>query len=710
MNGKRASGSLFPSATYVPGVVSGTGAAWVRCGLCIAVGVSAFWGCAGMRTVGGNEQPAGEEYAQDLKDEGALSSDELLASARRGTEGLGAERFAPDAPTLMGFALEPTEDGRSMVVVDVTEPTPFDLRKTAPSEYTLTLNGVAIDPGATGTILSPDTSSLIRTVRPVPGGDSAILRIFASPNAELVAERRGGKIVVRSATLLDRAHEIRAQAKPGTIGGARLPEADPTSAPVIVSKPGDEAVAALPTSAPGTPEIRADGSTTNADLSALLDDRTRYVGRLISLDLQDTDIDNALRIIAEVSNLNIIASEDVKGKVTLRLIDVPWDQALDVILKTNGLDKVQDGNVIRIAPVEKLRLERENLKQARQAEEDLEPLQVRYIRISYARASELKPLVDTVLTERGSSNFDERTNQLIIKDITKGLDNVEQLISKIDLRTPQVLLETQIVEASRSLLRDLGTELGFQYIQSAATGNSTGYNFPSSVVVGGSAGGTFPSGAVRFPAAITDSGSALSFLFGSADGTKSLGARISALENEGRVRVISRPSIATTNNKEALIKSTETVRVRTPQGGLSVATGQGASAGQTNAATEEIEIGIELTVTPQASPDYYVLLDIQAKSSTFGGRVVDGIPSELKREAKSAVLVSSGQTFAMGGIYKLTDRDTVSGVPWLKDVPVFGTLFRRTLFDGADEELLFFITPRIVEGSFDDATMRSANS
>ena len=202
----------------------------------------------------------------------------------------------------------------------------------------------------------------------------------------------------------------------------------------------------------------------------------------------------------------------------------------------------------------------------------------------------------------------------------------------------------------------------------------------------------------------------MSFLLDSADGSKSLDFRITALEKEGRVRIVSRPSVATTNNTQASIKSVEKVRVKTPSGGLSVATGSGAQAQGTSAiATETIEIGIVLEVTPQASPDYYVLLDINAKSSTLGAQQTEGIPHEIERSATSTVLVSSGQTFAMGGIYKITDRDNVDGVPFLKDIPVFGSLFRRSLVDNKDEELIFFITPRIIEGSFDDATMRASS-
>jgi type IV pilus assembly protein PilQ len=200
-------------------------------------------------------------------------------------------------------------------------------------------------------------------------------------------------------------------------------------------------------------------------------------------------------------------------------------------------------------------------------------------------------------------------------------------------------------------------------------------------------------------------------LFDSADGTRSLEMRLSQLESEGRARVVSRPAVATTNNKAAEIKSVEKYRVRLPNGGTSVATGQGSTANGTGgSATEVIEAGITLNVTPQASPDYYILLDIKAKSSSFKPSTgTDGIPNEVERSASSSVLVSSGQTFALGGIYRLQENDEVIGVPFFKDIPFFGTFFRRLKNDNNDDELLFFITPRIVEGSFDDSSMKAAS-
>jgi len=597
-----------------------------------------------------------------------------------------------NSPALRSLQFQETPRGRS-VLAQMDSAGIFELSRTAPSEYILRLEGATFDPETITTLVAPPGSGAIRSVRTVTSGEDTLIRFFVEPDAELRAQVRGNAITVENAQQLASgssadSSEIMAQAE---------------IAEVEVSEGDDQGELALP------PE---DLAPLDADVSSLLDDSSRYTGRLISLDLQDTDIDNALRIIAEVSNLNIIASDDVTGKVTLRLIDVPWDQALDVILKTNGLDKVLEGNVMRIAPIEKLRRERESLKQAQVAEEDLEPMMVKFVRISYAKASQLRPLVETVITERGTVTYDERTNQLIVRDIRRGVIDALTLVEKLDLRTPQILLETQIVEAQRNLVRDLGSEIGFSFIRSPETGNATGYNFPNSVNVGGSVGGESGEGVgSSFPASVDGTaGSAISFLLGSADGSRSLDYRLSALETEGRVRIVSRPSVATTNNQQATIKSVEKIRIKTPSGGLSVATGSGASAaGSGGVATETVEIGITLEVTPQASPDYFVLLDIDAKSSTFGSREVDGIPSEVERSATSTVLVSSDQTFAMGGIYKMTDRDTLSGVPFLKDMPFLGHLFRRSLVDNADEELIFFITPRIVEGSFDDAAMKMSS-
>lgn len=612
-----------------------------------------------------------------------------------------AARLNDKAVKVKSVRLSSSQGSSTAVAIDVESTPEFTIERTAPSEYVLTLKNTSLpDSALSATLFSESQTAPIRSVRSTVRGQDALIRIFAQPDIYLTARVAGSQVIVEETSDLKRVvDDMRAQLAPKE------------TKPEVPAKSKNDTQAKDSSVAAKSEKAEESGDTeemSESEVRSLLGDTARYTGKLISLDLQDTDIDNALRIIAEVSNLNIVASEDVMGKVTLRLTDVPWDQALDVILKTHGLDKVLEGNVMRIAPIDKLRVERESLKQAQIADMELAQLEVKYIRVSYGKASELKSLVETVLSERGTVAYDERSNQLIVKDIQSGIDNVTELVSKVDLRTPQVLLETQIVEASRNLTRDLGSELGFQYIQSPSTGNGTGLNFPSAVSVGGTLANN-GLGASAFPAAVSaTAGSAVSMLFDSADGTKTLELRLTQLESEGRVRIVSRPAVATTNNKPAEIKSVEKYRVRLPNGGTSVATGQGSTANGTGGtATEVIEAGIVLNVTPQASPDYYILLDIKAKSSTFGNSTVEGIPNEIERSASSSVLVSSGQTFALGGIYKLMDKDDITGVPFIKDIPVLGTFFRRLQTTNTDEELLFFITPRIVEGSFDNSIMKS---
>lgn len=579
---------------------------------------------------------------------------------------------ATDAPVrIESLSFLKGENSAGQVTIQLSDEAAFELKQTAPSEYALRIPGATASDISKEPQIAPQGTPGIRSARVVQEGGAAMVRMFVDAQVNLTATPKGSQIVVKALPIKSDLYAARAQlAEPAKAGEAEA---------------GKEAVAA---NQEAVVIQAADGTKT-------------YTGRLISLDLQDTDIDNALRIIAEVSNLNIIASEDVAGKVTLRLIDVPWDQALDVILKTNGLDQVKEGNVIRIAPVEKLRAEREALKAAQDARKQLEELQVRYIRVSYARVTDIKEQVESVLSERGSVSVDERTNQIVVKDIGEGQDKVAELVKKLDLRTPQVLLETQIVEASRALLRDLGFQWNFKYARAPQYGNQTGWNFPSSMVLTGSGeGGNF----VDFPAG--EGSAAISAVLDSADGARALTARLSALETEGKVKVISRPQVATVNNEKAEISSVETVRVRLPSSGTSVATGAGATAsGGGSTAFQEIEVGIHLTVTPQASPDYYVLMDIDAKSSTFSGRTVDNIPNTIDRKATSTILVKSGQTFALGGVYRIEDRDTVEGLPFFKDIPVIGTVFRRSAIDKQHQELIFFITPHIVEGSFDPSLM-----
>jgi type IV pilus assembly protein PilQ len=456
-----------------------------------------------------------------------------------------------------------------------------------------------------------------------------------------------------------------------------------------------------------------------------------YTGQRISLDFKDADIQNVLRILADVSGLNIITTDDVQGKITMRLVEVPWDQALDSILKARGLDMVRDGNIIRVSTVEKLKEEREALRAANEAQAQAEPLKVRYIKVNYAKADEkFVKKVQEILTERGSATWDERTNTIVVRDIDKGIADAEELITHVDTQTPQILIEASIVEATENFSRDLGVQWGYTYKASPETGNAPGVNFPGRINAGGSGLGTgvgstapgqIPMGRVPFiadfPANVAPgAGSAFDVLLGSIDGTKSLAARLTALEREGKGKIISRPRVVTLNNQPAKIESLEILRVKLPSTGTVISTGAGGVAGSSQAATEQIKTGITLTVTPQLSSDGFVFLDVFAKSSTLQPPAQsqapspDNIPNEISREAESHVLIKDGETFVLGGVFRNTLNDNENGIPYLRAIPVLGWAFKNTLTNDNRQELLVFITPRSVRarGSEDLASLPSA--
>ena len=475
--------------------------------------------------------------------------------------------------------------------------------------------------------------------------------------------------------------------------------------------------AASPAAAPPPPAHVA--ALPHAPAASPAHPESTFTGQRISLDFKDADIQNVLRVLADVSRLNIIATDDVKGKVTLHLSDVPWDQALDLVMRSNRLEKTREGNVVRISTVSRLKEEREALRAAQEAERELEPLHVKYIRVNYAKADEtLIEKVKGVLTDRGSVTFDDRTNTVIVRDIARGTDDAAYLIHELDVQSPQVLIEANIVEATRDLARALGVQWGYNYQAGPQTGNPTGLNFPGTVGVAGAGlnDGSAPAGAngvTRPPVPFMfdfpvqngfggfgpGSGSSLDLVLGSLDGVHALAARLTALEQQGKARVISRPRVITLNNVAATIQSLTILRVKLPSTGTVINTGTGGAAGSANTATEKINTGITLVVTPQVSGDGYVLMNIYAKSSQpdfTQGRSVDGIPNEISREANSNVLIRDGETVVLGGIFRNTSDQSETGLPYLRSIPVLGWLFKRLQTTNHFEELLVFVTPRVV--------------
>ena len=411
----------------------------------------------------------------------------------------------------------------------------------------------------------------------------------------------------------------------------------------------------------------------------------KYIGQKLSLDFKDADIKNVFRLLAEVSGKNIVVTDDVNRKVTLRLVEVPWDQAMDLIITTNGLGKDEMGNVIRISTTARLETDRLQQKKTERAREDAEPLQTAYFNINYARVKDLESKVKTLLTKRSDVALviDERSNTMMVRDIKQSVDDVSALIAKLDTRTPQVLIESNLIETTPSFARSLGLRFRF--------------STPGGTTISNAAGAPEPYTAFTplFPNTPIGLGGSVSVIQNAVGGIRDLASSLEAAEREGNIRIMSRPSVVTLNNVASTIRSERILRILLPAS-TNIATGTGSSAAGSAVATEKVPVGIILTVTPQVSSDGYVLMNINVKSSTLGAQSQGSvIPDELNREAVANVLVKDGETIVLGGILKDTSQDSESGVPYLKDVPVLGWLFKNQRVQKDFEELMVFITPRL---------------
>jgi type IV pilus assembly protein PilQ len=426
----------------------------------------------------------------------------------------------------------------------------------------------------------------------------------------------------------------------------------------------------------------------------------RYTGRRIELDLKDADIHNILRLLADVGHVNIVTADDVTGTVTIRMRNVPWDEALDVVLQAKGLGMVRAGNLIRVAPLAQLNKERElRLAQLKQ-ELELAPLETRLIPVSYATADELQARTKDLLSPRGSIAVDERTNTLITRDVPGNIAHVEELVRALDLQTPQVLVEARIVEATSAYSRDIGIQWGGDVTFSPATGNATGLAFPSAVsATGGNYDNNTPTAgltpfertvpnpnfAVNLPASTsTDAGGALGIALGSIDNAINLNLRLSALESSGLVRIVSNPRVLTLDNREARIN----------QGTLipySQVSAQGAQ-------TTFQEAKLQLLVKPHVTADGSVAMHVKLNRDEpdFNQTAANGAPTILKREAETDLLVMDGHTAVIGGIFTRNTGRNLDQVPFFGDIPILGVLFQRRRASDARGELVIFITPRIV--------------
>jgi len=419
----------------------------------------------------------------------------------------------------------------------------------------------------------------------------------------------------------------------------------------------------------------------------------KYTGEPISVNLKDVDLKDFFRLIHEISGLNVVLDPNVKGTLTIVLDDVPWDQALDIVLKNNSLTRQLDGNVLRVATVETLKKEADN----RRAQVESEALAVERVTmtrfLSYAHSKDVVPALKGFLSKRGTVVADERTNALIICDIPAVLPPIDRLIQQMDRKTQEVEIEARVVAATRSFARDIGTQLGFGWGNGpSAVGGVQGVGItptligntpnPMYIVSGGGSGG------VQIPLfsnlGVTSPTSGLQFV--NASNNMRLDVLLTMAESRGLLKILSRPRVVTQNNIQAVVKQGVRVPIVTQAqlGGPPTVT--------------YIDAFLRLTVTPQITSEGTIFLNVDVENTTPDfGRTVQGNPTLITQQATTQVLVTDGGTVVIGGVIQTQNSVNVSQVPLLGDIPYLGNLFKRHTVSTANQELIFFITPRIIQ-------------
>jgi len=421
-----------------------------------------------------------------------------------------------------------------------------------------------------------------------------------------------------------------------------------------------------------------------------------YGGDRLSLNFQDIEVRAVLQLLADFTGLNLVASDTVTGNITLRLKNVPWDQALEIILKSKGLSMRRTGNVIMVAPTEEIVAREEAEMLANQKVEDLAPLRSEYIQINYAKAQEIAQLLKSgesqLLTPgRGNVMVDERTNTLVVRDTATQLENIRRLVARLDVPVRQVMIESRIVIANNDFARDLGVRFGYSRtsinVNKGKLGEASGAlegnldadgNFE---YLGTTVDGTIPL-LVDLPAA-TPAGAA-NFLLGKV-GSYLLQLELSAMQREGRGEIISSPRVITSDNEKATIKVGQEIPYQ-----------ESSASGRTTVAFKEAVLQLE--VTPQITPDGRVIMSLNVKKDNPDfTREVLGVPPVDTRSVETNVLVDNGETVVLGGVYERTKEFNKEQVPWLGDLPVIGNLFKTTNRRDNNTELLIFVTPKILK-------------
>ena len=585
------------------------------------------------------------------------------------------------------------------------------------TETQTTTTAATIDPSKALPSASAGSSVSNIDFRRGPNGEGRVLINFSGNGVNADMKKEGDKVVVNLShvnlpanlaqrlDVLDFATPVQSiTSKGGTAGGARLD----------IAVKGDVDTSAYQTADQYVVEIAPKKKDPKADAKLARGQEPAYNGSRVTFNFQDIPTRSVLQLLADISQLNLVASDTVGGSVTLRLVNVPWDQALDVVLRAKGLDKRRNGNVIWIAPQAELAKYEQDVADARLKAEDNAELVTDYVPISYGKAQDIAKLLTQnslqsqagqsgsgsqsasrgFLSSRGSVSFDERTNTLLINDTPQKIRELRDVIAVLDKPVQQVLIESRIVVATDNFTRELGAKFGANAVRTNPSGQTIGVGGALSTAATPGGAATLNALNVNLPSGSPGSSS---FGFALLGKNYALDLELSAAQIEGRGEVVSSPRVITANQQEAVIRQGTEIGYVTYQNS---STG---SAGSGTATVQFKDAVLELKVTPTITADNRVYLAINVKKDALNQFItVPGsgqVPQIDTREINTSVLVDNGQTVVLGGIYEITKQNTVTKVPGLGDIPGIGILFRNTKRQNDKAELLIFVTPRILSDS-----------
>lgn len=590
--------------------------------------------------------------------------------------------------------------GRTRVVLNLVQLVPYDLRVEGNS-VVLTLQ--TAEPVATGLPAKIEAAGPARIRVGMAGiekidfrrgeqGEGRVIVTLADPSIGINLDQEAGNIIIdfldtslpeeldRRLDVIDFATPVKEIDTSPLGNGARM---------VITTTTENYDYLSYQTDKIFTVEVKP---LTQAQKEAIRKEKFGYTGERLSFNFQNIEVRAVLQLIADFTGLNMVASDTVTGSITLRLKNVPWDQALDIILKSKGLGMRRVGNVAMVAPQEEIAAREKLELEAERQLEELAPLRTEFIQVNYAKASDLAVLIkaeaNNLLSERGNVTIDQRTNILIVQDIAVNLQSIREMIIKLDIPVRQVLIESRIVNASEEFAKDIGVRFG---LAGRTRDPSTTEIF--TIAGGREPGNTLDLDPTGFNTAgledfivdlpVADPAGALGLVVGKV-GTWLLQLELSAAIAEGRTEDIASPKVITANQQEALIETGEEIPYQ-----------EATSSGATSVSFKKAVLS--LRVTPQITPDDRVLLDLQVNQDTRGSPEVLGVPPIDTNEIRTQVLVDNGETVVLGGVYTQLDEVTIDRVPWFSDLPLFGFLFKRTLTEKNRNELLIFVTPKILK-------------